>query len=132
MLKILALAERRESLSRLSVRLPNPYISRFAEVQFSVPIDRDQLQKFSVKGTDPDARHDEKVIESRRVIEYNSIDRDTFSAINEVECLGSYGTKIETLIRHLLYLQKHEPDAKSIVFSAWADSLHSQSVGISF
>jgi E3 ubiquitin-protein ligase SHPRH len=97
----------------------------------SVPIDQGQLQKFHVKESHPgsaalDVRHKEPAPKSRRVIEYNDIDRDLFKAIQEVECLGSYGTKIETLIRHLLYLQKHEPDAKSIVFSAWADSLHSE------
>jgi E3 ubiquitin-protein ligase SHPRH len=98
----------------------------------SVPIDRDQLQKFHVKDSASelaaaqDPQPDEQVPKSRRVIEYNNINTDLLKAISEVQCLGSYGTKIETLIRHLLYLQKHEPDAKSIVFSAWADSLHSE------
>ena len=43
-----------------------------------------------------------------------------------MECNGSYGSKIETLVQHLLYIQVTEPEAKSIVFSAWADSLHSE------
>jgi E3 ubiquitin-protein ligase SHPRH len=99
----------------------------------SVPIDQDKLQKFRVQDNDldptaaQDSRPNEPTPKSRRVIEYNNIDTDLFKAIGEVECFGSYGTKIETLIRHLLYLQKHEPRAKSIVFSAWADSLRSRS-----
>jgi E3 ubiquitin-protein ligase SHPRH len=47
-----------------------------------------------------------------------------------MEHSGDYGNKIETLIRHLLYLQLKEPENKSIVFSAWADSLHSTSHSI--
>ena len=102
---------------------------------FSIPIDQDQLQKFHVKDNTPDpasqdARPEEPAPKSRRVIEYNNISTDLFTAISEVQCSGSYGTKIEMLIRHLLYLQKHEPDAKSIVFSAWADSLHSEPIVI--
>ncbi|KAH0579535.1 hypothetical protein H2248_002389 [Termitomyces sp. 'cryptogamus'] len=40
-----------------------------------------------------------------------------------MESFGDYGSKIQTLVRHLLYLKLTDPDAKSIVFSAWADSL---------
>lgn len=43
-----------------------------------------------------------------------------------MESIGSYGSKIDTLTRHLLYLKLSEPGAKSIVFSAWADSLLSE------
>jgi len=43
-----------------------------------------------------------------------------------MESTGSYGSKIQTLVRHLLYIQYTDPGAKSIIFSAWADSLHSQ------
>jgi hypothetical protein len=50
---------------------------------------------------------------------------DLFKEIETMEHFGDYGNKIETLIRHLLYLQLKEPENKSIVFSAWADSLHS-------
>lgn len=43
-----------------------------------------------------------------------------------MECRGSYGSKIQTLVRHLLHIQNVDPGAKSIVFSAWADSLQSE------
>lgn len=42
-----------------------------------------------------------------------------------METYGDYGTKVQTLVRHLLYLKLTDAGAKSIVFSAWADSLHS-------
>ena len=45
-----------------------------------------------------------------------------------MESNGSYGSKIQTLVRHLLHIQLVEPGAKSIVFSAWADSLTSELV----
>lgn len=64
---------------------------------------------------------------SKRVIEYNTIDKSVFTEIQKVETVGSYGTKIEMLVRHLLYLQEVDPGCKSIVFSAWADSLFSAS-----
>jgi E3 ubiquitin-protein ligase SHPRH len=45
-----------------------------------------------------------------------------------MESNGSYGSKIQTLVRHLLHIQLVDPGAKSIVFSAWADSLTSECV----
>jgi hypothetical protein len=62
---------------------------------------------------------------ARREYKYNTISRDTLDSILAVEAIGQYGAKIQTLIRHLLWLQLEDPGAKSIVFSAWADSLHS-------
>lgn len=43
-----------------------------------------------------------------------------------METYGDFGSKIQTLIRHLAHLKITDPGAKSIVFSAWADSLHSE------
>ncbi|THG95740.1 hypothetical protein EW026_g5964 [Hermanssonia centrifuga] len=65
----------------------------------------------------------ESAPKSRRQIEYNVIDPDVFESIQTMESHGSYGSKIQTLIRHLLYVQVIDPGAQSIVFSAWADSL---------
>ncbi len=67
----------------------------------------------------------ESAPKSRRQIEYNVIDPDVFESIQTMESHGSYGSKIQTLIRHLLYVQVIDPGAQSIVFSAWADSLKS-------
>ena len=69
----------------------------------------------------------EPIPQSKRVIDYNVIDTQTFDDIQRVESVGNYGSKIQSIVRHLLYLQETEPGAKSIVFSAWADSLFSKS-----
>jgi E3 ubiquitin-protein ligase SHPRH len=53
-------------------------------------------------------------------------DPTIFEEIQTMESNGSYGSKIQALVRHLLYIQFTDPGAKSIVFSAWADSLQSQ------
>lgn len=91
----------------------------------------DQLQRVTMKSNaevkvESQSRPKEAVPQSRRVIEYNTIEKSVFEEIQKIDCLGSYGTKIETLVRHLLYLEDIEPGCKSIVFSAWADSLYSK------
>ena len=53
------------------------------------------------------------------------LDPSIFSDIQSMETYGDYGSKIQTLVRHLLYLKLTDAGAKSIVFSAWADLLHS-------
>ncbi|KAI0321149.1 SNF2 family N-terminal domain-containing protein [Amylostereum chailletii] len=98
-----------------------------------VPINVDHLQRFTVQAKDkegtkpalvpPKYNHD-TVPKSRRQIEYNVIPSSLFEEIASMEARGSYGSKIQTLVAHLLYLQIVEPGAKSIVFSAFADSLH--------
>ncbi|EPQ55612.1 hypothetical protein GLOTRDRAFT_75757 [Gloeophyllum trabeum ATCC 11539] len=95
-----------------------------------VMIDLDQLQRFSI-GTDPKDRpappriqNGEVIPTSRRPIRYNYIDPALFEEIEGMESSGSYGSKIQTLVRHVLHIQDTDPGAKSIVFSAWADSLH--------
>ena len=53
------------------------------------------------------------------------LDPKLFDEIQSLESFGDFGSKIQALARHLLCLQMTDPGAKSIVFSAWADSLHS-------
>ncbi|KZT00238.1 uncharacterized protein LAESUDRAFT_816623 [Laetiporus sulphureus 93-53] len=96
------------------------------------PIKSDQLQRFSVAKTaeqalnaaPPSIANNELAPKSRRHINYNVIDPVIFQDIQSMESLGSYGSKVQTLVRHILYLQLTDPGAKSIIFSAWADSLH--------
>ena len=96
-----------------------------------VPINSDQLQRFTIdnKPEQPSKpppkilANNEVVPRSRREIQYNFISPQTLQDIQAMEAYGSYGSKIETLVRHLLYLEVTDPGAKSIVFSAWADSL---------
>jgi hypothetical protein len=98
----------------------------------SFPINVDALQRFSIQKKDKDkaAQPPEKlqgdaIPKSRRKIEYNTIGPSLLAEIDTMEVCGSYGTKIDTLVRHLLFLQLTDAGAKSIVFSAWEDSLHS-------
>lgn len=59
-----------------------------------------------------------------RNIEFNTINPQVFHEIQHFDSLGMYGSKIQTLVKHLLWCQAQEAcGSKSIVFSAWADSL---------
>ncbi|KAI9435845.1 SNF2 family N-terminal domain-containing protein [Lactarius indigo] len=95
------------------------------------PIHVDTLQRFSMQKKDmdraaqpPEKLQDDLIPKSRREIEYSTISPGLLAEIDTMEVHGSYGTKIDTLVRHLLYLQLADGGAKSIVFSAWEDSLH--------
>ncbi|KIY47840.1 hypothetical protein FISHEDRAFT_44377 [Fistulina hepatica ATCC 64428] len=92
-----------------------------------VGIDPDTMQRFTVEEKNPvessKPANTEPVPKSRREIDYNFIDPRVLAEIRDIDTLGDYGQKIQTLIRHLLYLQITDAGAKSIVFSAWADSL---------
>ncbi|KAJ6591817.1 SNF2 family N-terminal domain-containing protein [Mycena vulgaris] len=91
-----------------------------------VPIDPHKLERFAV--TEAPAERLQAIAEavpkSRREIAYNMIDPEIFRELQAVPSFGDYGNKIQTLVRHLLYLRTVDPGAKSIVFSAWADSLY--------
>ncbi|KXJ93145.1 helicase-like protein [Microdochium bolleyi] len=55
---------------------------------------------------------------------YTSFNEEKLRSIMEVELNGpSFATKIDTLIRHLLWLRKEDPGAKSIIFSQFKDFL---------
>ncbi|KAG1750477.1 SNF2 family N-terminal domain-containing protein [Suillus paluster] len=81
-----------------------------------VIINVDQLQRFTVEADKPAPAkpvmaNKEPAPVSRREIQYNVIDPAIFEEIQTMESNGSYGSKIQGT------------GAKSIVFSAWADSL---------
>ncbi|KAJ7918695.1 SNF2 family N-terminal domain-containing protein [Mycena leptocephala] len=90
-----------------------------------VAIDPAKLERFAVTElpAEPKEGDPEPVPKSRRQIAYNMIDPQTFKEIETMPSFGDYGKKIQTLVRHLSYLRNVDPGAKSIVFSAWADSL---------
>lgn len=54
---------------------------------------------------------------------YTDIGSETLSQIKSVDLNGSYGTKIDTLARHILWLRAHDAGAKSIVFSQYREFL---------
>jgi len=54
---------------------------------------------------------------------YADIGRDTLSQIQSIDLNGSYGTKIDTLARHILWLRQHDPGSKAIIFSQYREFL---------
>jgi E3 ubiquitin-protein ligase SHPRH len=50
---------------------------------------------------------------------YSDVSSGILKEIRNIDIDGSFGTKIDTLARHLLWLRQHDPGAKSIVFSQY-------------
>ncbi|KAJ7636011.1 SNF2 family N-terminal domain-containing protein [Mycena polygramma] len=92
-----------------------------------VAINPEKLERFAVaeQPAEPKLESDpEPVPKSRRKIDYNMIDPQILQEIQAMPSFGDYGNKIQTLVRHLSYLRTADAGAKSIVFSAWAESLY--------
>lgn len=54
---------------------------------------------------------------------YSDISTGVLQEIKDIDLPTSFGTKIDTLSRHLMWLREHDPGAKSIVFSQYKDFL---------
>ncbi|KAI9724377.1 MAG: hypothetical protein M1812_000445 [Candelaria pacifica] len=54
---------------------------------------------------------------------YSSISSSILNQIKRVDLDGSFGTKIDTIAKHLLWIRENDPGAKSIVFSQYRDFL---------
>lgn len=54
---------------------------------------------------------------------YENVSSGVLSQIQTIKLDGSYGTKIDTISRHLIWLRQHDPGAKAIVFSQYRDFL---------
>jgi hypothetical protein len=65
-------------------------------------------------------------------IAFNLVNAALLTRIDSISYRGSYGSKIGMLVKHLLLIEAEEPGSKSIVFSAWADSLKSECDAILF
>jgi E3 ubiquitin-protein ligase SHPRH len=50
---------------------------------------------------------------------YSDVDPQLLQEIKAIDLPTSYGTKIDTLGKHLLWIREHDPGAKSIVFSQY-------------
>ncbi|KAI8848832.1 SNF2 family N-terminal domain-containing protein [Chytridium lagenaria] len=46
------------------------------------------------------------------------------TTLSAIPITGSFGTKIDTIVRHLLYLRQTDPGCKSLVFSQWEQVLY--------
>jgi E3 ubiquitin-protein ligase SHPRH len=54
---------------------------------------------------------------------YSDISSGLLREIKNIDLDDSFGTKIDTLARHILWLREHDPGAKSIVFSQYKSFL---------
>lgn len=54
---------------------------------------------------------------------YSDISSGDLNEIKNIDLEQSYGTKIDTLARHILWLREHDPGAKSIIFSQYGTFL---------
>lgn len=54
---------------------------------------------------------------------YSDVDSKLMDEIKSIDLPTSYGTKIDTLGRHLHWIREHDPGAKSIVFSQYREFL---------
>ncbi|KAF8963293.1 SNF2 family N-terminal domain-containing protein [Flammula alnicola] len=93
-----------------------------------VAIDPATVQRFTINAIEteppPQLVAGEPAPQSHRKITYNAIDPTLFEEVQRMETYGDFGSKVQTLVRHLVHLKHTDPGAKSIIFSAWADSLH--------
>jgi len=65
-------------------------------------------------------------LESERSLKnsiYSDISSGVLREIKNIDLDGSFGTKIDTLARHIMWLRQHDPGAKSIVFSQYKNFL---------
>ncbi|KZS95380.1 hypothetical protein SISNIDRAFT_408473 [Sistotremastrum niveocremeum HHB9708] len=89
-----------------------------------VPIDLNRAQKVVHSRLLEPESHERNMDDSAdEEIQYNTLPLRQLREIDEIETSGSFGSKIQSIVRHLVWLKEREPEAKSIVFSAWADSL---------
>ena len=63
----------------------------------------------------------ERQMETRTI--YSSIRSITLNQIKNIDVDGSFGTKIDTLARHLFWIRENDPGAKSVIFSQFKDFL---------
>ncbi|KAH7355853.1 SNF2 family N-terminal domain-containing protein [Pyrenochaeta sp. MPI-SDFR-AT-0127] len=54
---------------------------------------------------------------------YSDISDSTMKEIKMIDLDGSYGTKIDMIARHLIWIRNNDPGAKSVVFSQFGDFL---------
>ena len=61
--------------------------------------------------------------ESKKMSIYSDISSGVMRAIKNIDLDHSFGTKVDTVCRHLIWLRESDPGANSIVFSQYKDFL---------
>lgn len=54
---------------------------------------------------------------------YSGIREPILNQIKDIDLDGAFGTKIDTIARHIIWIREHDPGAKSIIFSQYKDFL---------
>ncbi|CAO1631942.1 unnamed protein product [Sympodiomycopsis kandeliae] len=100
-------------ICRAKISGPNDY----HRVVYSRPEDEDEQ-----RGTNGDAS---STVKSSRApkLSFNVVPLSLRRQIEQVPCLGRYGSKLEMLVRHLVYISRQDASEKTIVFSAFARGL---------
>lgn len=84
------------------------------------------------KPTETIKEPEEQQGEENRVLEstsqtnsiYTSVSASTLQQIRSIDLQGSsFGSKVDTLVRHILHLRRSDPGSKSIIFSQYRDFL---------
>lgn len=79
------------------------------------------VPKASSNDDGPQRRRDS----SKQTVLYSEFDNTELERMKNIELDGpSFTTKVDTLVRHLMWLRESDPGAKSIVFSQYKDFLH--------
>ncbi|EIW68737.1 hypothetical protein TREMEDRAFT_71902 [Tremella mesenterica DSM 1558] len=70
------------------------------------------------------AEEAERILQRDDMDKLRMMDHERMQEISHFDILGEYGSKINFLIKHLLYYRVKEPEARHVIFSNWSDSLN--------
>lgn len=54
---------------------------------------------------------------------YKQLDDETLRRISQIKLKNSYGSKVDLIVKQVLYLRSQDPDVQIVVFSQWQDLL---------
>ncbi|KAJ8096835.1 SNF2 family N-terminal domain-containing protein [Lipomyces tetrasporus] len=55
---------------------------------------------------------------------YSDMNEEALNKIKSIDLVGSYGSKIDMILRHMIWLREQEPNVQVVLFSQWADFLY--------
>lgn len=54
---------------------------------------------------------------------YRQLDYETLKKISQIKLKNSYGSKVDLIVKQILYLKSQDPDVQIVIFSQWQDLL---------
>lgn len=95
-------------------------LSDFHDITYKPQASKEETD--AVEEESEGASHDSRLTKSNPI--YDSIPTYTMNQIRAIDVRGSsYGSKVDILIRHVLYLRTRDPGSKCIIFSQYRDFL---------